>query len=58
MLEVAEGIRIPVCGSTYAHDCMIDFDCEVFIPLNMAMLQNITRFIRLATCLTALLRWS
>ena len=34
MLEVAEGIHILVCGSTYAHDHVIDFNCEVIIPLN------------------------
>ena len=34
MLEVAEDICIQVCGSTYAHDRMIDFDCEVIVPSN------------------------
>ena len=34
MLEVVEGIRFPVCRSAYVHYHMIDFDCEVVIPLN------------------------
>ena len=33
-MEVAEDICILVCGSTYAHNPVIDFDCEVVIPLN------------------------
>ena len=34
MPEVVEGVNILVCGSIYAHDHVIDYNCEVVIPLN------------------------